>query len=1286
MDNSFIRTLQKKRCDYNHPDQATSQANSLILLSSGIYTEEERFVFELLQNAVDAHNNAQGVLDIKMVLDSDYFVFMHNGDEFSERDIEGLCDVGNGNKMKDVKKIGYKGIGFKSVFMRSSHVIVESGGYCFKFDKKYWENYWDAHWDQEKYGAKDDDKKYAMPWQIIPIEAQTPIKIDTDGYNVVTYIQIGEYTDLGDKVSKLLSNSQFLLFLKSKNIRMELVSEGQTKNLIEKSENNGKVILSANGIEESRWLIHMNECVNVPEELRPLICADINTPDKLKETKTFDLSFAIALDENGKFKPLSKEQSVIYTYLPTSYHFGSEGFPFLVNANFITDAGRQQLHKDSEWNKLIFSKIPYEFLSWIREISSSYKNYWEILPKKSYGRGNSLETIYADEMANAIKEIAFIPSLQNANQKVLAADAFMDRMGIADAISVDALVSHINRTYSQSFSISNQVCNIWKGSKVLSSYGVFIFDKQKLKGLFDDEKAFENITVDLSVKLINYLFEYYSQNKIEQEELMSILQSTQFLLDENCCSCQPKELFFPSKYKEQNALADNAKLLHNDIYNAINSNTQIIEWLSILGISYLSDLTFIENEICKSGYVTIENAIEVGKFLYQVYLKEDLFDSISQWKLSYIPFLTTKGNLKSARELFLSSIYKPNLNIETILDEDIFISEKYCENALIAEWKVFLLKMGVKEDISNKTDVISGFYSKEYSNRYDKYFFDIIKQSAERYRWISYEGFNLDSGDYGFYANEISYGSFSFLDYCENYNISKLIFSKIFSNYSPNEIDTEVKSVHGHTGMFIRTVSQSMLTDLDCNINHFKWVIENCQILPTVKQDCRKAEDTYSNSIPQIKEIAGNYLPILDLEEEISESWLLYLGVKNYLTLEDYLCLLTEISIDTDTVTNNKNRISCIYQKIVEFGCLESERLRTQIKDWASSNKILSQEDVFVSPSELSHITLDGFSSKNRVYIGNPSNKEKVIELMSLMGVKIITSESIKTDFESKTESLELKEILRNRVPTLALLASGENADEELYRKNKAKLADLIEHTYFYHCERIKLTYGDSDDIIEKHSFGHENEFYYIGNLRPSNVEPLSNPLCRYLGIRGKEKELFIIFFDTMDGIKQNLADKGYNIDLIEEEQIVESGNIQVTLDYRPSKSAQERNIITGFKGEILVYEKLCSMGYKPECLSISTQEDYTHEIVVDGKTYFCRPNFEKYDITFTTHNGVQVYVEVKATTLSKQYQENMPISYRELTMIEEYNESEEKSYVIIRVFGIDQPKQDMYILKGHLF
>ena len=1261
MEHSFIRTLQKKRCDYNHPDQATSQANSLILLSSGIYTEEERFVFELLQNAVDAHNDVYGVLNIRMVIERDYFVFMHNGDAFTERDIEGLCDVGNGNKMKDVEKIGYKGIGFKSVFMRSSHVIVESGGYCFKFDKKHWDNYWDIHWDREKYGIKDADKKYSMPWQIIPIEAQVPIQIDTEGYNVVTYIQIGENTDLGNKVSNLLSNSQFLLFLKSKNIRMEFLLGSQTKSLIEKSETNGHVILSTNGIEESRWLVHVNKYVDVPENLRPLIYADINTPDKLKEVKTFDLSFAIALDENGKLKPLSKEQSVIYTYLPTSYHFGSEGFPFLVNANFITDAGRQQLHKDSEWNKLIFSKIPYEFLSWIEKISSSYKNYWEVLPEKSYGRGNSLEVIYADEMANAIKKIAFIPSWQDANQKVLVSDAFMDRMGIADAISVDALVSHINRTYSKTFYSSNQISNIWKGSKILSSYGVFIFDKQKLKSLFDDEKAFENITAELNVKLINYLFEYYSQNKTEQEELISILQSTRFLLDENNSLCLPEELFFPSSYQEQNALAEDAKFLHKDICNAIHLNKQIEDWLSLVGVEHLSDVTFIKKVICKSGYVTKENALEVIRFLYSINRKINIFDEVGNYYLSELKFLSKKDSLLYARDLFLGSFYKPETDIERVCDEDIYINEDYCNDGNITEWKAFLKKMGVNDSISLGKVILNE--TKGYT-----FLTDVKTQFEKKYN-VSYSG---NVYNYYFKNFHVYYAPFLLTNNC-SLSFQKLIWNSLLTNeYIPQD-----DIINGQAGWYGESRTFKQL-DKD---NFIKWAFKHIQLFPSTTGLLLHKDKLFLNT-SDIKELGGKYLPIIDIDSEIHESWNDLLLFKNTINLDDCLTILKNISTDLINAEHNKERICKIYQKLIELDAL-SENNRTKIKKWASSNKILSKEKEFVSPSELSHITLDGFSYKNRVYIGNPSNKEKVIELLALMGVKIITSESIKTEFESKIESRELKEILKNRVPALALLASGENADEELYRSNKTKLVELIDHTYFYHCEKIKLTYGDSIDIMEKHSFGHKNEFYYIGNLRPSNVEPLSEPLCRYLGIRGKEKELFIMFFDTMDGI---LEDKGYNINLIEDEQIIESGNLQTTLDYHPSIYAQERNMITGFKGEILVYEKLRSMGYQPECLSISTEDDCTHEVVVNGQTYFCRPNYEKYDITFTAHNGMQMYIEVKATTLGKQYQENMPISYRELTMIEECDESEDKSYVIVRVFGIDQPKQDMYIFKGHLF
>jgi hypothetical protein len=77
----------------------------LELLSSGIYTEEERFIFGLLQNAVDSFNpQQQATLSIKIVLIDNLLVFMHNGTPFSERDLEGLCDIGNGNKTMDAKK------------------------------------------------------------------------------------------------------------------------------------------------------------------------------------------------------------------------------------------------------------------------------------------------------------------------------------------------------------------------------------------------------------------------------------------------------------------------------------------------------------------------------------------------------------------------------------------------------------------------------------------------------------------------------------------------------------------------------------------------------------------------------------------------------------------------------------------------------------------------------------------------------------------------------------------------------------------------------------------------------------------------------------------------------------------------------------------------------------------------------------------------------------------------------------------------------------------------------
>ena len=83
---------------------------------------------------------------------------------------------------------------------------------------------------------------------------------------------------------------------------------------------------------------------------------------------------------------------------------------------------------------------------------------------------------------------------------------------------------------------------------------------------------------------------------------------------------------------------------------------------------------------------------------------------------------------------------------------------------------------------------------------------------------------------------------------------------------------------------------------------------------------------------------------------------------------------------------------------------------------------------------------------------------------------------------------------------------------------------------------------------------------------------------------------------------------------------------------------------------------------------------------------YYRKINYEKYDISFTTKKGTEVFVEVKATTGKKERQTNMPISYNELSMIEQCNDNNHKRYLLARVFGVGQTIQDIYLFDAYLF
>ena len=1261
INDTFISALYKKKSDYNNPDQATTQEQSLIQLSSGIYTEEERFVFELFQNAVDAFENSTGCLNVKIAIQNGYLVFMHNGQAFSERDIEGLCDVGNGNKTKDIKKIGYKGIGFKSVFWSNS-VTVLSGGYSFKFDKEYWTDYWDKNW-KESYGAKDPEKRYLMPWQIIPIETTPPdVGIETSDYTVVTYIRLGRKKNIGDKIKRLMSDCQFLLFVSAKNIRMTFWEDGEQASSLEKETIDDQVVLSRNGIEDSRWLIYSKDHVEVSPDIQEEMREDGYTPLKLQDAKSFDLSFAIRLDKEKKLMPM--RDAVAYTYLPTSFKFGDEGLPFLVNANFITDAGRQQLHKDSAWNKLIFSRVPYEFLTWMSQISDKYPNYYEVLPKVSYGRSNPLEAAYEEGMRTAIDTVAFIPSANDSAIKLFSHQAMMDIIGISEAISTGVLLRHVNKTYGKSFDDSSFIRRVWKGSRMLKDYGVFFFDKDCLAKLFEDKECFEGIDVGLDKKLVDFLFHYYLQQRdgAGKSDLMETLKTVKFLLDENEELAAPEDLYFPSDYREQNDMAEDVVFLHPDIADFIKNDTAMDKWLADLGISELDDITFIEDVLCKDGYVKEENAIEVGRFLFDVNRHENIFDKIGSYTLSKIKILTKGGTLKSAEELYFGSYYHPEVDLESVYSGDIYVSEAYANGSNIQEWRVFWMRFGVNDTIELRQRKIEKHA--EWS---------IIRQVKIAFEKLYYS-------DYAFHYlySDIYYPPLLTPGVYQSHDLLKIIWSGVLKS----KVTLDKDYAFGYSGYYIEYSQKRYFSELG-SPSFIEWAIKNKQNFPAKDGTQHLSKDLFAN-IESVNSVGGNYLPIIDIDGEIDNSWDSLLNLKTQVEIDDLLLVLERIANDTDKVDANKQLITNIYSRIIEIGGIENAGYKDKLAAWATCHNILSTDGYFYPPSELRYVTLDGFGKRKGVFIGAVNDKDKVIDLLRLMGVKIITETSVKPSFKGKEDSDKIKDALESRIYALALLKMGENGDKDEYNKAKSNLKSKVAKTHFFQCDKIFLSYGDDDDQLEKSTFGLEDNFYFTGNLRPANLEPLMEPLCSFLGIKKScAHELFVIMIESRDGIESYLKEKGYCTMLMEDELSSPQLGSGVFIPTMPASVAP--NAHTGFKGEVFMYRYLKTQGYDPICPSIVTEDDdYDFSLDFQGKRYYHKINFDRYDIAFVSKKGVKVYLEVKTTVCSKNSIENMPISAREWSMIDEVENSEKEAYIIARIFSIDQ-QPVVYFLRGNV-
>ena len=280
-----------------------------------LYTDRTHFIFELLQNAEDA-----GASKVLFQLFKDKLEVFHDGRLFDEKDVRGICGVGEGTKTEDFTQIGKFGIGFKSVYAYTSTPEVHSGHENFRI-----ENY------VRPYAVRSRDIGYS--WT-------TLFAFPFDKEEVEPEIAGRE---ISARLRKL--SVRTLLFLrKIKEIEYRLPDGVDGVYLRDEAIRGGvrevTVIGQNNGEDESEsWLI-FERPVELPDPRE-------YGPDKVP----VEIALRLEKDDMGKMERIIKvKESTLVVYFPTEKE---TRFGFLIQGPYKTTPARDNIPKDDGWNRTL---------------------------------------------------------------------------------------------------------------------------------------------------------------------------------------------------------------------------------------------------------------------------------------------------------------------------------------------------------------------------------------------------------------------------------------------------------------------------------------------------------------------------------------------------------------------------------------------------------------------------------------------------------------------------------------------------------------------------------------------------------------------------------------------------------------------------------------------------------------------------------------------------------------------------------------------------------------------
>ena len=305
-----------------------------------------RQLLELLQNADDEAENTDDP-SVLIRLEQNRLIVANNGTPFTKDGISSLMYSNTSPKVKRQKKIGYKGLGFRSILNWSQSIGIKSGPFSIEFSRDNAKDFLKCmlgkrpELSKEIQDASSQNEKFPIATLAVPRWKE---KFDIETYEYNTYVILNFTSDkVGQDIQQQIKElrMEVALFLNNlKEIRIESPERIETISRIPPKDDGFEEIQlqdkERNLIDTKKWRI-FSSTGEIPEKHRQ---------NEIAEQFEYDLRIAVSEEIDDKINRL-------FSFFRTEVKFP---FPAIIHGTFDLDGSRNHLNYN-DINAFLLEKL-----------------------------------------------------------------------------------------------------------------------------------------------------------------------------------------------------------------------------------------------------------------------------------------------------------------------------------------------------------------------------------------------------------------------------------------------------------------------------------------------------------------------------------------------------------------------------------------------------------------------------------------------------------------------------------------------------------------------------------------------------------------------------------------------------------------------------------------------------------------------------------------------------------------------------------------------------------------